>query len=144
MFKGSTCALLFSMALGFSAIAQTPPDSATLLPIQAGLYQSAPISAAGVPEDETHRLFLRVFQDGRASMVISPASAESVKQQFENNRDMAGEIAYSILNDAIEFNFGPTEHKVSTINPQTVLLRSEYPNGNTSRVELELVVPDGR
>lgn len=142
MLKNLILALLLSAIPWVSTSAQDLTDPNVLTPIQTGLYQSPPVKASGLPAGETHRLFLKVFQDGRASMVISPAAAHDVNQQFADNSDMAGNIQYSISGNSITFNFGPTIHTVSLIKSGKILLRSNYANGNTNTTELDLVVPD--
>lgn len=112
--------------------------------IEMGLYRSGPMKVA-LPqgaEEGPYRLFLRLFADGRASLVLSPGEAAEVYRQFAENPDMAGRIRYTDSPDGISFSSGPTVHKVTTAGDGRVQLESRYEDGRTQRGELELVVPE--
>src|SRR5690554_6419382 len=108
-----------------------------------GLYQSGHMELDSPEAAEgPYRLFLRLFGDGRVSMVLSPAEAEEVYQQFDSNRHMAGKIEYTVSPDGISFDFGPTAHSVTAIGEARIRLQSVYPNGRENQEELTLVIPE--
>lgn len=132
---------LYALALPCMAVdAQEQPTPA----IGMGLYQSEhlKIDTPQETEEGPYRFFLRIFGDGRVSMVLSPADAEQVYQQFDRNPDMAGTIRYTVYADGISFDFGPTAHMVTATGDARIRLQSIYANGREAHQELKLVIPE--